>query len=223
MLTWGYARVSTDSQNLDRQIKILTEYGIDERYIVSDKASGKNFDRKGYNYLVGTETSVAALRENDLLVICSLDRLGRNYSEIRNQWEYITTVLKADIKVLDMPLLDTSINSENNLDRRFIADLVLQILSYTAQKERDFNHRRQQQGYDAMPVINGRKTSAKTGRVIGRPKIDYPDKWLQVYQQWKNKSITAVKAMHDLALTKSIFYKLVKKYENEIRGDTQCS
>jgi len=223
MLTWGYARVSTDSQNLDRQIKILTEYGIDERYIVSDKASGKNFDRKGYNYLVGTETSVAALRENDLLVICSLDRLGRNYSEIRNQWEYITTVLKADIKVLDMPLLDTSINSENNLDRRFIADLVLQILSYTAQKEREFNHRRQQQGYDAMPVINGRKTSAKTGRVIGRPKIDYPDKWLQVYQQWKNKSITAVKAMHDLALTKSIFYKLVKKYENEIRGDTQCS
>ena len=83
MLTWGYARVSTDSQNLDRQIKILTEYGIDERYIVSDKASGKNFDRKGYNYLVGTETSVAALRENDLLVICSLDRLGRNYSEIK--------------------------------------------------------------------------------------------------------------------------------------------
>ena len=220
MLTWGYARVSTDNQNLDRQIKILTEYGIDERYIVADKASGKNFDRKGYNYLVGTETSAAALRENDLLVLCSLDRLGRNYTEIRNQWEYITTVLKADIKVLDMPLLDTSINSENNLDRRFIADLVLQILSYTAQKEREYNHKRQEQGYSAMPVVNGKKISAKTGKPIGRPTIDYPDNWTKVYSAWKNKNITAVRAMQELGLTKSIFYKLVKKYEDRIRDDT---
>ena len=222
---WGYARVSTDTQNLDRQIKILHEFGIDDRHIVTDKASGKNFNRTGYNMLIGTNTSAAAMREGDLLVICSLDRLGRNYEAIKEQWEFITRVIKADIKVLDMPLLDTSLTNSNGntLDKKFIADLVLQILSYTAQKEREFNHRRQQQGYDAMPVINGRKTSAKTGRVIGRPKIDYPDKWLQVYQQWKNKSITAVKAMHDLALTKSIFYKLVKKYENEIRGDTQCS
>ena len=222
---WGYARVSTDTQNLDRQIKILHEFGIDDRHIVTDKASGKNFNRTGYNMLIGTNTSAAAMREGDLLVICSLDRLGRNYEEIKEQWEFITRVIKADIKVLDMPLLDTSLTNSNGntLDKKFIADLVLQILSYTAQKEREFNHRRQQQGYDAMPVINGRKTSAKTGRVIGRPKIDYPDKWLQVYQQWKNKSITAVKAMSELNLTKTIFYKLVKEYENEIRGDTQCS
>lgn len=212
---WGYARVSSDTQTLDRQIKILKEYGIDDRHIITDKASGKNFNRKGYNQLVGTETSAAALRKDDLLVICSLDRLGRNYTEIRNQWEYITTVLKADIKVLDMPLLDTSADSASNLDKRFIADLVLQILSYTAQKEREYNHKRQEQGYAAMPVINGKKVSVKTGKPVGRPEITFPDDWSEIYTAWKNKKITAVQAMKELNLTKSIFYKLVKKYESE--------
>ena len=108
---------------------------IDERHIRCDKASGKDFNRREWNALIGTKESAPLLREGDLLVVLSLDRLGRNYTEIRQQWEYITTEIGADIKVLDMPLLDTSTSTEN-LDKRFIADLVLQILSYTAEKER---------------------------------------------------------------------------------------
>ena len=125
---WGYARVSTKEQNLARQIEQLKEFGISERNIKCDKISGKTFNRMEYNALVGTETTAPTLREGDLLVIVSLDRLGRNYTEIKEQWNYIINVIGADIVVLDMPLLDTR-QSGDNLDKRFIADLVLQILS----------------------------------------------------------------------------------------------
>lgn len=130
---WGYARVSTKEQNLARQIEQLKEFGISERNIKCDKISGKTFNRMEYNALVGTETTASTLREGDLLVIVSLDRLGRNYTEIKEQWNYIINVIGADIVVLDMPLLDTR-QSGDNLDKRFIADLVLQILSYVAQR-----------------------------------------------------------------------------------------
>ena len=132
---WGYCRVSSVDQNLDRQKAAMLAEGIDEKHILCDKASGKDFERRTWNLLVGTDTSAPLLRKGDLLVVLSLDRLGRNYTEIRKQWAYITTEIGADIKVLDMPLLDTSTATEN-LDKRFIADLVLQILSYTAEKER---------------------------------------------------------------------------------------
>lgn len=204
MYKYGYARVSTIDQNLDRQLKQLHDEGIDDRHIITDKASGKDFNRKGYNSLVGTENTVPMLREGDLLVICSLDRLGRNYSEIKEQWEYITHTLKADIKVLDMPLLDTSSNNENNLDKKFIADLVLQILSYTAEKERINIRTRQRQGID-IALQNGVK--------FGRPSIDYPENWEKVYKQWKDEKITAKTAMELLDLKRNTFYRLVKKYE----------
>ena len=142
---WGYARVSTKEQNLARQIEQLKEFGISERNIKCDKISGKTFNRMEYNALVGTETTAPTLREGDLLVIVSLDRLGRNYTEIKEQWNYIINVIGADIVVLDMPLLDTR-QSGDNLDKRFIADLVLQILSYVAQKELENTRRRQKQG-----------------------------------------------------------------------------
>ena len=213
-MTYGYARVSTTDQNLDRQLVQLRKIITDDRYIITDKQSGKDFDRRGYNLLVGTETTAPLLHEGDLLIVCSLDRLGRNYSEMKAQWDYINNVLKADIKVLDMPLLDTSSNT-NNLDRRFIADLVLQILSYTAEKERENTRKRQRQGLDCMPIKDGKRYSAKTGKAIGRPTADYPDNWETIYNEWKIDKITATKAMEILQLKRTTFYKLVKRYEGE--------
>lgn len=212
-MIYGYARVSTAEQNLDRQLEQLRQYITDERYIITDKASGKNFDRRGYNSLVGTDDTAPLLHEGDLLLITSLDRLGRNYIEIKEQWEHITRTLKADIKVLEIPLLDTTA-TDGNLDKRFIADLVLQILSYTAQKERENIRKRQRQGIDVMQVVNGKRISAKTGRATGRPNAIYPDNWELIYKQWKNKDITANKAMEILNLKRTTFYKLVKHYEN---------
>jgi len=201
--TYGYCRVSALDQNLDRQIDQLREYGVEERNIIFDKISGKDFNRKGYLYLVGTDKTEGALREGDLLIICSLDRLGRNYVEIKNQWEYITKNIGADIKVLDMPLLDTS-QSQNNLDSKFIADLVLQILSYTAEKERENTRKRQAQGIEA----------AKTrGKHLGRPRAEYPNDWDKIYKDWKAEKITAKKAMDVLQIKRTTFYKLVKEYE----------
>lgn len=207
-MMYGYARVSTTDQNLDRQLAQLSEYIKDDRYIFTDKASGKDFNRKGYNTLVGTATSAPILHENDLLIICSLDRLGRNYTEIKQQWEYITNTLKANIKVLDMPLLDTS-TAANNLDGRFIADLVLQILSYTAEKERENIKKRQRQGID---------TAKANGKHLGRPSATYPDNWERIYNNWKSGAITATAAMEQLGMKRTTFYKLVKLYESNVKS-----
>lgn len=202
-MMYGYARVSTKEQNLDRQIAQLKAFNADIK-IIREKESGKDFNRPHYMELVHGELELG-LREGDLLVICSLDRLGRNYTEIRKEWEYITTTLKADIKVLDMPLLDTS-NATDNLDRRFIADLVLQILSYTAEKERENIRKRQRQGID---------TAKANGKHLGRPNTEYPDNWEQVYNTWKSGTITATAAMEQLEMKRTTFYKLVKKYEKQ--------
>ena len=129
--TFGYCRISDSSQNELRQMIALKEFGISERDIYIDKQSGKDFDRKQYQIMINN------IREGDLVVFLSLDRMGRNYTEIQEQWRYITRELKADIKILDMDLLDTRGNNDNSLDRRFICDLVLQILSYVAEKERE--------------------------------------------------------------------------------------
>lgn len=202
-MNYGYARVSTTDQNLDRQIAQLHEYVTDDRYIITDKLSGKDFNRKGYNSLVGTKDTVPLLHEGDMLIIISLDRLGRNYTEIREQWEYITKTLKADIKVLDMPLLDTS-KADGSLDGKFISDLVLQILSYTAEKERENIRKRQRQGIDIAKA---------QGKHLGRPQAEYPQQWKQVYTDWRAGIITAVMAMETLQLRRTTFYKLVKQYE----------
>lgn len=204
-MVYGYARVSSSDQNLDRQLSQLKEFVEDSRNIVSDKATGKTFDRKGYNSLVGTETTHPILREGDLLIVCSLDRLGRNYTEIQQQWQHITKTLKADIRILDMPLLDTS-NSNNSLDQRFIADLVLQILSYTAEKERLNIKKRQKQGIDV---------AKSQGKHLGRPRVNYPQQWEQIHSEWKKGHITATKAMENLNIKRTTFYKLSKAWENE--------
>lgn len=220
-MQYGYARVSSKEQNLARQVEALRGYGLDDRYIFTDKISGKSFDRPSYNLLVGTDNNAPLLREGDLLVIYSIDRLGRNYLEIKNQWEYITKKIKADIKVLDMPLLDTRSSKDNDIDKTFISDLVLQILSYVAEKERISIHTRQRAGIDCMeidPITS--KRIGKKGRPTGRPAAVYPDNWEEIYKKWKNNEITATSAMKELGLKRNTFYNLSKRYE--IRNTGEC-
>lgn len=199
MTTYGYARVSSKDQNLDRQLDQLQAIGIEPRHIFCDKASGKNFNRPSWDSLIDQ------LKKGDLLVVVSLDRMGRNYTEIKEQWQHITHDIGADIKVLDMPMLDTT-KTNDSLDRRFIADLVLQILSYTAEKERKNIHARQEQGIKAAQERNVK---------FGRPAAQFPDGWEQTYTAWKDGQITATAAMDSLNLKRTTFYKLAKQYEQK--------
>lgn len=211
-MLYGYARVSSKDQNLDRQIEALKEAGVDSRHIICEKQSGKDFNRREYLGLIGTDIAAGKLREGDCLMVYSIDRLGRNYEEILKQWKYITKELKCDIAVLDMPLLDTR-KSGRDLDGTFIADLVLQILSYVAQRERENTKTRQKQGYDVMERDSkGRHISRRTGRHVGRQETAYPDNWGEIYTIWKGGQITAVEAMKQLNLTKTTFYKMAKEY-----------
>lgn len=227
-----YGRTSTKEQNEARQLQAAHELGIDERHICIDKISGRTFDRPQYNLLVGTSTTAPLLRKGDLLVIYSIDRLGRNYQDIMTEWQRITRTIGANIRVLDMPLLDTSQNS-GDLDSQFIADLVLQILSYVANKELEANKARREAGYAAMEktcrttkrvsadahrgkeIGQDKYISNKTGRAVGRPAAEYPHNWKEVYEDWKAKKITAVEAMQRTELKKNTFYNLVKRYEAE--------
>lgn len=204
-MVYGYARVSSKDQNLDRQFIELRNAGVPYRNIITDEQSGKNFNRPGYNSLVGTEITSPLLREGDLLIVYSIDRLGRNYTEIQREWQRITKEIKADIRVLDMPLLDTRKN-DKDLDSTFIADLVLQILSYVADKERVNSKVRQKQGIAAAKA---------KGKHLGRPKASYPDGWQHYYDRWKNNEITATQCMKELSLTRNTFYNLVKRYESD--------
>ena len=200
MATFGYARVSSTDQNLDRQIEALKPYITDQRYLYTDKASGKDFERKAWKALVGTEETLPALQPGDLLVVLSLDRLGRNYTEIQHEWQHITQTLNCNIKVLDMPLLDTS-TSDDNLDRRFMSNLVLQILAYVAERERLSIKTRQAQGI---------KLALEKGVHFGRTAIQKPDGWDTVISKVEDGSMTAVAAMRKLGLKRSTFYRLWK-------------
>lgn len=195
----GYVRVSTKEQNEARQINALKKIGVSDRDIYMDKVSGKSFDRPEYKRLLNV------IRKGDLLVVSSLDRLGRNYTEVQEQWRYITGELGADIKVLDMPLLDTRANKDT-IDRRFISDLVLQILSYVAEKERENIKARQAQG-----IANAKAQGVR----IGRPQAQRPENWVEVYSRWREKKITAKAAMKELGLKPNTFYKFVSE-EKEI-------
>lgn len=192
---FGYARVSSKEQNEERQINAFKEMNINERDIYIDKQSGKDFERKQYNILKNI------LRENDLLVIKSIDRLGRNYEMIMNEWKDITKNIKADIVVIDMPLLDTTKNKD--LLGTFISDLILQILSYVAEQERTFIKQRQKEGIS---------TAMNKGIKFGRPTIEKPQNYDIVVSKWKNKEIRTKEAIEQLGLKPSTFYNMVNKY-----------
>ena len=196
---YGYARVSTKKQHEDRQVQALQEFGITQDRIFLDKESGKDFTRQEY------QTLKRMLKDspNSLLVIKSIDRLGRDYKEIIKEWQEIIIECKADIKVLDMPLLDTT--QYKDLLGTFISDLILQVLSFVAEQERKNIKTRQAEGI----------AIAKANKVkFGRPKIKIPDNFKKVCQDWKSGKITATKAIEFTGLKRTTFYKLVK--ENKI-------
>lgn len=194
--TFGYCRVSTSEQKEDRQIQAMLDLGINERDIFVDKCSGKDFLRPQYQALK------LQFREGDVLVIKSIDRLGRNYKQICDEWREITRDIKANIKVLDLPMLDTT--RTEGLIGEVISDIVLQLLSYVAEQERTFIKQRQAEGI---------KLAKQKGKRLGKPPIQYPDNWKEIYTIWKSGSITAREAMKRMNLKPTSFYKLAKNYK----------
>jgi DNA invertase Pin-like site-specific DNA recombinase len=194
---FGYIRVSSKDQNESRQVKTMIDRGINQRDIFIDKKSGKDFNRVQYQLLK------QMLRKGDVLFIHSLDRFGRNKEEILFEWNDIIKNIQADIVVVDMPLLDTTQHKDSL--GTFIADLVLQILSWMAEEERERLRKRQREGIDV---------ALQKGVVFGRPKIQVTEQFKEVYDRWRAKEITAVVAMEELKIKKTTFYKLVKEYEN---------
>lgn len=195
---FGYVRVSSKDQNEGRQIESMKSEGISERDIFMDKQSGKDFDREKYQALK------QCLREGDILYIHSLDRFGRNKEDILNEWHDITKNIKADIIVLDMPLLDTTKHKDSM--GSFISDLVLQILSWMADEERERIRKRQREGIDI---------ALKNGKQFGRPKAEPTDEFYQAYGKWKAGEITATAAIEEADMKRTTFYKLVKEIETE--------
>jgi DNA invertase Pin-like site-specific DNA recombinase len=194
--TFGYCRVSTSEQKEDRQLSAMQEQNINERDIFIDKCSGKDFERPQYQALK------AQLRQGDVLVIKSIDRLGRNYKQICEEWRAITSDIKANIKVLDMPVLDTT--RTEGLIGQVISDIVLQLLGYVAEQERAFIKQRQAEGI---------KIAKEKGTRLGKPPIQYPENWNIVYPIWQKNEITAREAMKRMNLKPTSFYKLVKNYK----------
>lgn len=190
---YGYARVSSKDQNEARQIIALSQFPVKKENIYIDKFSGKDFDRPKYSELI------KILKEQDILVIKEIDRLGRNYEEILEQWRVITKEIKADIVVLDMPLLDTRTRKEN-LTGTFIADLVLQILSYVAETERQSIKQRQREGIEA---------AKKRGVKFGRPCIPVPEEFYDLKEKWLNKKITSREAATTINVSQDTFLRWV--------------
>lgn len=189
---YGYVRVSSKDQCEDRQLLALKEFGVVKRNIYTDKISGKNFNRPQYHRLM------KKLKQGDVVVILSIDRLGRNYDEIQNQWRIITKEKQADIVVLDMPLLDTRKSQNNDLTGTFIADLVLQILAYVAQIERENIKQRQKEGIHAAKC---------RGVQFGRPRKNIPDNFDDVKGKWEKSEINSRQAAQILGISQNTFLR----------------
>ena len=192
---YGYVRVSSTDQNEERQMVALAEAGVPEKNIFMDKQSGKSFDRPQYKKLV------KKLKTGDLLYVLSIDRLGRNYEEIQNQWRVITKEVGADICVLDMPLLDT--RQGKDLMGTFIADLVLQILSFVAQSERENIKKRQEQGIAAAKAKGVR---------FGRPEIPLPDNFGKLVKDWEKKRTSFEETLRLCNMSEATFYRKLREY-----------
>ena len=193
---YGYMRVSSKEQNEDRQKIALTEMGVPENNIYMDKQSGKDFERTQYKRLL------RKLNENSVLYIKSIDRLGRNYEELNEQWRIITKEKKADIVVIDMPLLDT--RREKNLLGTFISDVVLALLSYVAENERTNIKQRQAEGIAAAKA---------RGVKFGRPPLPIPENFYQMHKDWRAGKITIEEAAKACNMCPKTFYSKAVKYE----------
>ena len=196
--TYGYVRVSTKEQNEDRQVLALNEVEVPKENIYMDKQSGKDFNRPMYQHLL------KKIKEGDLLYVKSIDRLGRNYEEILEQWRIITKDRKADIAVLDMPLLDT--RRGRDLMGTFLSDIVLQVLSFVAENERGNIRQRQKEGIEAAKL---------RGVKFGRPPKPLPENFVQVYKRWLKKEINGIQAAELCEMSVPTFYRKVEKLKEQ--------
>lgn len=195
MEQYAYIRVSTKEQNVERQIFALEPYHIPKKNIYCDYQSGKDFERPAYQKLL------KKLKAGDLMIVKSIDRLGRNYSDILVQWQYITKEIKADILVLDMELLDTRKKS-GNLTGTLISDLVLQIFAYVAQTEREFISQRQMEGIEA---------AKRKGKKFGRPEKEMPEKFEEICRRCKQGELSTRQAAELLGVSHTTFYRRYRK------------
>lgn len=195
---YGYARVSTASQNEDRQVIALRDMGIPEKNIYIDKVTGKHFDRPQYKKLI------RRLNNNTVLFIKSIDRLGRSYQDLSEQWRIITKERGADVVVIDMPILDT--RREKNLLGTFISDLILALLSYVSASEFNTIHQRQAEGIAAAKA---------RGVKMGRPPKPLPDNFYIYFQEWRNGRMTASEAATKCGMPLSTFKYKAKSYQNQ--------
>lgn len=201
---YGYMRVSSIDQNVDRQKAELLKWGIIESNIYCDKLSGKDFNRPQYMKLK------KKLKEGDVLIVKSIDRLGRNYRDIQEEWRIIVKVKKADIVILDMPILDTRTNKD--LIGTLISDIVLQLLSYVAQAERENIKQRQAEG---IAIARAK------GKHLGRFPSPIPDDFYPIYEKWKKKEYTLQTASAALGVTVSQFRTMIKKHNAKHKETTQ--
>ena len=190
-MKYGYVRVSTKEQNIDRQLVEMYAQGLNDKTIFIDKQSGKDFERDEYQKLK------KILKTGDLLIIKSIDRLGRNYDMIIDEWRTLVNDMNVDIQVLDMPLLDTRTEGKN-LVGKFISDIVLQILSFVAENERENIKKRQAEGI---------RIAKEKGKHLGRPKLKLPKNFTIIANQYKKKEITLAEALSSLKMNRSSFYK----------------
>lgn len=197
--TYGYARVSSKEQNEDRQLLDLLEHNVERKNIYIDKQSGKDFNRPAYQKLRHKR-----LKKGDLLVIKSIDRLGRNYNEIIAEWKFLTKDLGADIQIIDMPLLDT--RRSNDLIGTLISDIVLQLLSFVAENERDNIRQRQAEGIAAAKLRGVR---------FGRPPAEIPEFFPEIYEMWKSGSLSPHEARELSGLKYHTFYKVARRLSQE--------
>ena len=198
--TYGYIRVSSTDQNEERQLIALCGLNIPENQIYIDKQSGKDFDRPAYQRLM------KKLRAGDLLYILSIDRLGRNYEEIQNQWRLLTKEIGVDICVMDMPLLDT--RNGKDLMGTFIADLVLQILSFVAQSERENIRKRQAEGIAAAKA---------RGIRFGRPVLPLPQDFSRIVSDWERKTLPFQEAVKRSGLSEATFYRRLRELREQAK------
>ncbi len=199
---YGYIRVSTMEQNEDRQRIALKNLGIRDENIFCDRQSGKDFIRPSY------ESMLSILKKGDLLCVMSIDRLGRNYMGIQKQWNILTKKIGVDICVIDMPLLDT--RRGKDLMGTFIADLVLQILSFVAENERDNIRKRQEEGI---------KAAKKRGVKFGRPRKSVPSGFCDIVDEWEKKNISFKKVLKLCDMSEATFYRRVKEYRLLFKGE----
>ena len=192
---YGYIRVSSTDQNEDRQMIAMLEKGVPGKHIFIDRQSGKDFNRPQYRKMT------RRLKQGDLLYVLSIDRLGRNYEEIQRQWRILTKEVGADISVIDMPLLDT--RNGRDLMGTFIADIVLQILSFVAQNERENIRKRQAEGIVAAKARGVR---------FGRPPRQVPEDFLEMVMEWKRKRISLTEILVQCGISEATFYRRLRQY-----------